>query len=624
MTGPIRWIAFAAFAALGSSGGMTTLVAVAGLLILLFFSAWPARPRLWLGGHVVALVAAGLSAWSLGPVDGFGLLVGWLLVHRIGTGRGHQDERLALLLAVLVLLLATVASLSPLLLPALLVVGGLGPAVLLRAEGVRSPALERRVGLASLAGALMLFLLLPRLQSGLLQGVRDSSTVLGFPADLSIGDRVEQGDDRELVMRVRAEDRAGRPVGGPIYLRGRSLDHFDGVRWSASAAAPRGSTYGEGDLITEILLEPLASDLLFGPPDILRIEGISTGTGRDSAGDWHHRTPGRRVAYRVVSRRRGLDRGLSDLALPAWLELPPLDPRVRAVAAAIAPPGAAPAEVIDGALRHLREGFSYTESPAVATGDPLAWFLTESRSGHCEYYASALAVLLRARGVPARLATGFYSAETSDAGGYVAVRRGHAHAWVEVPVRGGWAVVDASPTGALPAPEVDWWTDSREALGTFWYALVLDYDLDTQLDALEAIGSRFSTPIPGDPIRTRASAGMRGFAVLFVALLGAGTVLRLVLRVLARPAATPLPDEGLRLVHEARRVLRRKGWALPADLPAMDAAAWLRAEAGEAAAPFEALVSAVYAERYGGQPADGRPHLDAVRRMPRRPRDGAP
>ncbi len=104
------------------------------------------------------------------------------------------------------------------------------------------------------------------------------------------------------------------------------------------------------------------------------------------------------------------------------------------------------ARAIEG---YLRREYAYTlEMRAAPIGqDPIEWFLTVSKQGHCEYFASAMAAMCRSVGIPARLVTGYVAAEVSNAGMFV-VRESNAHAWVE-------AAVDGFPAVAKPGEPTD-------------------------------------------------------------------------------------------------------------------------------------------------------------------------
>ena len=80
-------------------------------------------------------------------------------------------------------------------------------------------------------------------------------------------------------------------------------------------------------------------------------------------------------------------------------------------------------------------------------------FLQDVREGHCEYYASALALMLRSGGVPTRMVTGYRVAERNPIGGYAIVRERHAHAWVEAFLPGeGWVTLDGTPMASAASP----------------------------------------------------------------------------------------------------------------------------------------------------------------------------
>lgn len=77
-------------------------------------------------------------------------------------------------------------------------------------------------------------------------------------------------------------------------------------------------------------------------------------------------------------------------------------------------------------------------SPLVVGMDPIEQFLSVDRSGNCQYFASALVLMLRSQGIPARLVVGFNTDEYNNIGGYYIARQLHAHAWVEALVDAKW------------------------------------------------------------------------------------------------------------------------------------------------------------------------------------------
>lgn len=160
--------------------------------------------------------------------------------------------------------------------------------------------------------------------------------------------------------------------------------------------------------------------------------------------------------------------GRADLVVPE---------EVAAVAGMLArawvPLEKAPAERVAAIRSRLEREYTYTleRRPAAGGADPLVSFLLDDPTGHCEYFASAMTVLARAAGVPARLVTGYRVVERNPFGGYAVVRERHAHAWTEVYLEGaGWVGVDPSPLRSTAAGAV---------AATPWLAGLVDYGIVT-------------------------------------------------------------------------------------------------------------------------------------------------
>lgn len=572
----------------------------------------------WSFAHVVVIAFCAVCGFFWGVITAFSLLLGWLTAHRAVVGNGRTDDRLLLLLATLMTLVASVGTLSPAMAPAFLAFTLAAPVAMLRSGGIVDTPISvgTAVGTASLTFAF--FVVVPRLQGGMMAGLGEPAAAARFSDQVALGDEWQDPDRDALVMRVRSWDREGARIRGPIYLRGRVFDSFDGRSWTSTGPGGRPSV-GAWDVRAEIMLEPMEGTQVFGPPDLLHAKSDQGPIVQRSEGDFSHSQPGHRIAYETLSRSHRLTKvEASDRAL---LALPELDPRIAAAASGLAPGSADTGEIVDAALRYLGSGFSYVLDPPEPPSDALAWFLFESRSGHCEYFATALAVLLRERGVPARLATGFYSAEEADVGGYTSVRRGHAHAWVEVPVRGGWATLDATPVGGFPNVDVSWWQAAGERINDVWLSAVLDYDLDAQFGAAAGLGRLFVGTLPGDPIRDRGRAGLAGVGVVLLGLVASGTVVRALLGWISRPTASRLERSAMaRVFAKARSRVLAKGWEVPAAFPPVEAGEWLVAAAGPAGEPLRELAWAFYRERYAGvatPPAQVQAWVAALRRLPR-------
>ena len=101
----------------------------------------------------------------------------------------------------------------------------------------------------------------------------------------------------------------------------------------------------------------------------------------------------------------------------------------------------------------LHREFVYSlDAGNLAVRDPLANFLFVTKRGYCEYFASAMAVMLRTQGIPSRVVTGFQSGYFNDVSGSWVMRASDAHAWVEAWIEGrGWVTFDPTPPGVAHA-----------------------------------------------------------------------------------------------------------------------------------------------------------------------------
>ncbi|MGA9521674.1 MAG: transglutaminase domain-containing protein, partial [Myxococcaceae bacterium] len=192
---------------------------------------------------------------------------------------------------------------------------------------------------------------------------------------------------------------------------------------------------------------------------------------------------------------------LDEETLARYRALPDVDQRVAELAGRIVGDSTDPLEAARKLETWLRQNLTYTLDLPDTDDDPLAHFLFERRSGHCEYFASALAVMLRTRGFASRVATGFFGGERLE-DGYV-LRAGDAHAWVQVWVPGrGFVSLDATPPAgraAQPIPWLDWVVRAWDQLDALWRAEILDYSMRDQVRAV--------MKVTGSGSRTRLSTG---------------------------------------------------------------------------------------------------------------------
>jgi transglutaminase-like putative cysteine protease len=327
-------------------------------------------------------------------------------------------------------------------------------------------------------------------------------------------DSVELGQIGNLKQSSAVVMHAQRVEGTPLAVlkwRGVVLDTFNGVTWSRRRRPrPRknipteNSNYilrlepARGELVTyEILLEPIATTALFGPFQVRQVSGRQIpGIEVDTDNAIFTRIQqGQRMQYRVQSElvnpptarnKTGTSAPeLSTEAQATYLRLPnTISPRVRELAAEITRDDRTPLEKARHIEDYLRRNYKYSLDLTWNPGnDPLEEFLFTAKSGHCEYFASAMAVMLRAVGVPTRLVNGFLMGEYNPVGDTYIIRQSDAHSWVEAYLPGsGWSEFDPTPPAGdeLDTGLVAQLHNYVDALGYFWNTYVLTYDSDSQ------------------------------------------------------------------------------------------------------------------------------------------------
>ena len=175
-------------------------------------------------------------------------------------------------------------------------------------------------------------------------------------------------------------------------------------------------------------------------------------------------------------------------------ELRTIDPRIPRLAEEIAASANNNYDKARAVETYLRTRFTYTlQLPRTVPHDPLANFLFERRRGHCEYFASSMAVMLRTLGIPSRVVNGFRTGEFNDLTSQYLVRASNAHSWVEAYFPAyGWIAFDPTPATSVPI-RTGW---SRvalyvDAMASFWREWVVNYDAGHQQTL--AVGARNSS-----------------------------------------------------------------------------------------------------------------------------------
>src|SRR5258708_3159616 len=370
-------------------------------------------------------------------------------------------------------------------------------------------AIRPALMLMILAGSFFIFLLLPRISSHYLSAYAPASDVsTGFTDRVQLGRIGQIQQSSTVVMHIEIQNDL---VGGyDLKWRGVALSNFDGRTWSNSYSQiqvrpavdgsyrlaplplPRGAAAIAGRSIHyRVLMEPLGTNVFFLAERPQSLAGNFRLLSMDAGGAVYDLDAERPInRYEAESHLPVIDSDELRLAantapgsLDEYLKLPPLDIRVSKLAEEIAAPASSNYDKAIALEQYLSTHFGYTlELPRTPAQDPLANFLFERKKGHCEYFASSMAVMLRSLRIPSRIVTGFRGGVFNDLTGQYVVRASDAHSWVQAYVPGScWISFDATPAASVPTRNR--WSRMpivMDAAASFWREWIINYDVNHQ------------------------------------------------------------------------------------------------------------------------------------------------
>lgn len=347
--------------------------------------------------------------------------------------------------------------------------------------------------LSAILGCLF-FLFTPRIWVGNFSAFGDESDTslhamkTGFAEEVHLGDIGQILESTIPVLEMRLVDHeTGQPISAADYaqqigldeplFRGTVLGEYANGKWRGASsqqdtvrATLPNPTISEV-VRQEILLEPTDSNILFAMPPHLacRLESKQTQVLERRLTSVLYRDSSvsnrESLKYVVFSEKpsRGIVRENARGTMGSWMYRSERDyylampdnrlERLQAFAKEIAQSGENPdvtpleiARRMEGRLRNSGE-FAYTLDLSIQdpTIDVLEDFLFNRKQGHCEYFASALAMMLRSVDIPARLVSGFKGGDLNESTGYLVVQQRHAHVWVEAYLDRQWVILDGTP-----------------------------------------------------------------------------------------------------------------------------------------------------------------------------------
>ncbi|MDR0649539.1 MAG: DUF3488 and transglutaminase-like domain-containing protein [Synergistaceae bacterium] len=430
----------------------------------------------------------------------------------------------------------------------------------------------RTIGGAALIWASMLpiclafFFAAPRTRSVMTQfqrpGVETASS--GF------SDHVALGSVKEIQLSEKTAFRAEAPFLPPreLYWRGMTLDAFNGTAWFPMRRNFEGERFeAQGEqVVQEILLEPGFHRVFFALDKPLWIDSANAiDLGDGIFANANARMSGR-LEYRAFSSLSPSMKPLDPsgnrriyLALPEGFM-----PELREITAAITY-GKGDREKAEAIMAYLAPpNFEYSLSDLPASDNPLGEFILSSRRGNCEYFATAMGVMLRQAGVPSRLVAGYQGGEYNRGSGYYIVSQADAHVWVEAWDRDAAAWVRYDPTPSVSSEMAEAETDRKYNLLSFYLdalnyrvsKIFLEYDRESQWEMLG--GFRRAIENSGRLAPEETGEFFRYLWKLAALLAATATVF--LAAVAARSAMRRRRDREGALLRDFLRVMKRKGY----------------------------------------------------------------
>lgn len=376
--------------------------------------------------------------------------------------------------------------------------------------------------------SILLFLALPRLRTEFFSSSLISPKVLktGFSDTVKLGKIGEIKKDHSPVMRVRILNNRGK-INDDLYWRGIALDHFDGVTWSVNS-----EKYGDYEkeykknrfgiisikedaqnvIAHEVITEPIDTDILFAINTPVGYSGFSGGVTGFSGSIYEVNNsyflpfnPRQRMKYKAYSQINSYGDGqlnkesnqYSYYIKDRYLQVPEISEEIRELSYEITQNDSTAYQKSKAILIYLLEEMNYTLTLESGTKEfPLETFLLDKKEGHCEYFATAMVVLLRLNGIPSRIVNGFIGGSWNEYGNFYLVRESDAHSWVEVYFpKNGWVTFDPTPPSNnfnQGAGTISFVVSYIDYLKYRWQRYVIDFSRTDQLRLFSSARQKLS------------------------------------------------------------------------------------------------------------------------------------
>jgi len=358
---------------------------------------------------------------------------------------------------------------------------------------------------------LLFFPIMPRTQLPLWHFLTPPATrTTGYSDTVEPGSQSRINDSRMLAFRAEMSSQAQNQ----LYWRGTVFNRIDGIKWTRIAPIPAERLESNSQTVLQVIYpEPSDSHTLIALDRPVAIALPRVKRSPDGVFELIG-TAGRRLSYSADSQSSAAVVQHNSINRQFYLQLPDrLPSRVKALASEIVRGGEGGRAKVEFLENYFRNGGYRYSTVNLPTGDrAVEQFLFEKKQGHCEFFASTFALLLRAAGVPCRLVGGYLGGEYNQMGGYYLVTDDKAHVWVEAYIDGsGWVRIDPS-SFAVNAGDLWKAAGSRslglriamaaDSLNHVWNRLVITYDFEQQVKIVRHAGVSFKGINPAKILRS--------------------------------------------------------------------------------------------------------------------------
>ncbi len=342
----------------------------------------------------------------------------------------------------------------------------------------------------SIPAAVLLFLILPRTDYPMLDFLNNQQTAeTGFSDSVRLGSikTIQDNDKTAFIAEMKKID------SNYLYWRGAVFDTFQNNQWNSrhrekdESQMSSSNSYKNNTNYT-IYLNPTNRKIMYtlNIPEKINYKKQFN----------HYKNRKEYISEKTIKSKTSYE-GLSRLNKSfqteppdkdIYLQLPEIGKEIKIISEKLR--GNTLSEAAENILHYLTSNeFEYTQKNLPVSEAPLKEFLTNLKKGNCEYFASAMGILLRLNGIPARLVGG-YRGGYYDNSGYYTVLQSNAHVWVEAYIGKSWHTFDPTPA------DFEAYTDKSrlkfmkryklffDKMSYYWNIFVINYDFSKQLKGL--------------------------------------------------------------------------------------------------------------------------------------------